>query len=51
MPYWRMYCHLIWTTKHREPIMTGKIAWAHLKEMPDYYERLERIEREASWSV
>jgi len=34
-----------------EPIMTGKIAWAHLKEMPDYYERLERIEREASWSV
>lgn len=32
-----------------DPIVTGKIAWAHLKEMPDYYERLERMEREASW--
>jgi hypothetical protein len=34
-----------------DPIVTGKIAWAHLKETPDYYERLERMEREASWSV
>ena len=32
-----------------DPIMTGKIAWAHLKEMPDYYERLEGMERESSW--
>jgi hypothetical protein len=22
---------------------TGKIAWAHLKEMPDYYTRLDRM--------
>jgi hypothetical protein len=26
---------------------TGKIAWAHLKEFPDYYERLQRMEQEA----
>jgi len=29
------------------PIMTGKIAWAHLIEFPDYYDRLEKIEKEA----
>ena len=28
--------------------MTGKIAWAHLKEFPDYYTRLEILEKEAS---
>ncbi|MBN1631833.1 MAG: hypothetical protein JW990_18915 [Thermoleophilia bacterium] len=28
-------------------IMTGKIAWAHLKEFPDYYDRLEVMEEEA----
>ncbi|MBN1319243.1 MAG: hypothetical protein JXA87_00235 [Thermoleophilia bacterium] len=28
-------------------MMTGKIAWAHLKEFPDYYDRLERMEEEA----
>ena len=27
--------------------MTGKIAWAHLKEFPDYYTRLEKMEKEA----
>jgi hypothetical protein len=27
--------------------LTGKIAWAHLKEFPDYYTRLEKLEREA----
>ncbi len=30
-----------------DPIITGKIAWAHLKEFPDYYDRLESLEREA----
>ena len=30
-----------------DPIMTGKIAWAHLKEIPDYYTRLEKMETEA----
>lgn len=27
--------------------MTGKIAWAHLKEFPDYYTRLDALEVEA----
>lgn len=27
--------------------LTGKIAWAHLKEFPDYYSRLEKMEKEA----
>ena len=31
-----------------DPIVTGKIALAHMKEFPDYYERLERMEREAA---
>jgi uncharacterized protein DUF5661 len=26
---------------------TGKIAWAHLKELPDYYTRLARMEADA----
>ncbi|TML73720.1 MAG: hypothetical protein E6G13_02470 [Actinobacteria bacterium] len=30
-----------------DPIVTGKIALAHLNEFPDYYTRLERMEREA----
>jgi hypothetical protein len=30
-----------------DPIVTGKIALAHMKEYPDYYERLERMEVEA----
>jgi hypothetical protein len=32
---------------HDDPIVTGKIALAHMKEFPDYYERLEKMEREA----
>ena len=28
-----------------DPILTGKIALAHLKELPDYYTRLETIEK------
>lgn len=27
--------------------LTGKIAWAHLKEFPDYYTRLDKLEGEA----
>jgi hypothetical protein len=30
-----------------DPLMTGKIALAHLKEFPDYYDRLENLEEEA----
>ena len=29
------------------PIMTGKIALAHLNEFPDYYTRLSRLEKQA----
>ncbi len=29
-----------------DPLLTGKIAWAHLKEIPDYYDRLEKMEKE-----
>ena len=28
-------------------MLTGKIAWAHLKEIRDYYTRLDRLEAEA----
>ena len=27
--------------------LTGEIAWAHLKEFPDYYTRLAKMEKEA----
>jgi len=30
-----------------DPVLTGKIAWAHLKEFRDYYTRLDRLEAEA----
>ena len=30
-----------------DPLMTGKIALAHLTEFPDYYTRLARMEVEA----
>jgi hypothetical protein len=32
---------------HDDPILTGKIVLAHMKEYPDYYERLEKLEAEA----
>ena len=28
-------------------VLTGKIAWAHLKEIRDYYTRLDKMESEA----
>jgi Protein of unknown function (DUF5661) len=36
-----------------DPLTTGKIALAHLKEFPDYYSRLAILEREADeyWST
>ncbi len=30
-----------------DPIVTGKIALAHLNEFADYYTRLDKMEREA----
>ena len=32
---------------HDDPILTGRIALAHMKEYPDYYARLARMEAEA----
>jgi hypothetical protein len=29
-----------------DPLMTGKITWAHLKEISDYYDHLEKMEKE-----
>jgi hypothetical protein len=31
-----------------DPVVTGKIALAHLNEFPDYYTRLHRMEEEAT---
>ena len=30
-----------------DPMITGKIALAHLNEIPDYYDRLEKMEEGA----
>jgi len=29
-----------------DPLITGKIALAHLNELPDYYTRLDKMEKE-----
>ena len=36
-----------------DPVLTGKIAWAHVKEIRDYYDRLEEMEAEgeAYWEA
>lgn len=34
-----------------DPTITGKIAWAHLKEIPDYYTRLDKMEAEAEGKI
>jgi hypothetical protein len=38
---------------HDDPVLTGKIALAHMKEFPDYYQRLSSMEAEARewWSA
>lgn len=30
-----------------DPFVTGRIVWAHLKEIADYYTRLDKMEAEA----
>lgn len=37
---------------NNDPVLTGKIALAHLLEFPDYYTRLKKLEKEADkyWS-
>lgn len=34
-----------------DPMLTGKIAWAHLKEITDYYTRLGQMEAEAEGRI
>lgn len=36
-----------------DPVLTGKIAYAHLLEFPDYYTRLSEMEKEAKlhWGI
>ena len=36
-----------------DPLVTGKIALAHLNEFPDYYDRLHEMEEEAEefWGI
>lgn len=34
-----------------DPLLTGRIAWAHLKEIRDYYTRLDRLEAEAKTEI
>lgn len=36
-----------------DPLVTGKIALAHLNEFPDYYDRLLKMEEEAEeyWGI
>ena len=38
---------LVTNVTDSDPIVTGKIALAHLNEFPDYYTRLARMEEEA----
>ena len=37
---------------HDDPRSTGRIVWAHLKGIPDYYTRLAKMEKDAAqyWS-
>ena len=38
---------LVTNVTDSDPVVTGKIALAHLNEFPDYYTRLARMEEEA----
>ena len=33
---------------HGDPLKTGKIVLAHLKEVPNYYDKLEKVEKKSS---
>ena len=38
---------LLTNVTNDDPLVTGKIALAHLHEFPDYYTRLEQLEEQA----
>ncbi len=39
--------NVVTSVKNRDLVLTGKIALGHLRELPDYYTRLLRMEEEA----
>lgn len=39
-------CDPLTDVTNDDPLITAKIAIAHLREIPDYYDRLERMEAE-----
>jgi Protein of unknown function (DUF5661) len=39
--------HPVTNVTDDDPVLTGKIALAHLNEFPDYYTRLEQMEEQA----
>ena len=41
-------CDVQTNVTNDDEIITGKIALAHLKEIPDYYTRLDKMEKDAS---
>jgi len=44
---WSVSCGINPPTSQTMPIMTGKVALANLNEFPDYYDRLEKMGKEA----
>jgi len=40
--------HAVTNVTNNDGKLTGEIALAHLNEFPDYYTRLEKMEKEAS---
>ena len=40
-------CDALTNITDNDPMLTGKIALAHLNEFPDYYDRLEKLEEDA----
>jgi hypothetical protein len=41
------FCDPATNVTNDDPLITGKIALAHLNEISDYYDRLEEMEEEA----
>jgi len=40
-----------WDVTKGNPLITAQIALAHMKELPDYYARLEKMEKEGKANV
>ena len=44
-------CDIHTNVTNDDPLVTGKIALAHLNEFPDYYTRLEKMEEEGDSTI